>query len=75
MTTKPAPSTPPTTAAPTTPVPTSGADVTMEEFQRDVAGFCDPLGAVLANLPPTDGTVETVQAQLAMLRAERRRSA
>ena len=75
VTTKPPPSTPPstavpTTAVPTTPVPTSGADVTMEEFQRDVAGFCDPLGAVLANLPPTDGTVETVQAQVAMIRAE-----
>ena len=68
VTTKPAPSTPPTTAAPTTPVPTSGADVTMEEFQRDVAEICAPGVAALAALPPSDGTIETVQAQLAMLR-------
>ena len=58
------PSTPPTTAAPTT-----VADVSMEDFQRDVANFCEPRAAVLANLPPTDGSVETVNAQVAMLRS------
>ena len=63
VTTKSASLPPPTTAVPATVV-----DVTMEEFQRDVAEICAPGTAAIVALPPSDGTIETVQAQLAILR-------
>ena len=55
------PSTPPTTA-----VPSTVADVSMEAFASDVAEIC--AASPLLSLPPTDGTVETAEAQIAMLR-------
>ena len=62
----------PTTASPPPSISastTTSPGVTMEEFRRSVADECDPAVDLLASLPEIDGSVETVQAQIAMIRA------
>lgn len=64
---------PPTTAAPAT--DSTVDDVEMAEFAQDAADRCDRGGSALASLPPPDGTIETLNAQIAILQEWRAEAA